>query len=179
MINNNFGDHAITEQTFNLIKDILPEGKTILELGSGHGTYELSKHYKMYSVEHHPSWVGRYDSIYFQCPVVKQKTPVYQKENIPPGLAGNLSEFGEWYDIDTVINKLPKNYDLLLIDGPNSDYRRTNFVSHINKFNKNAIWMFDDCNREYDLETYKKCCYLRNTNYEIVNCGQKKVGIIR
>ena len=31
MVNNNFGNHAITEQTFNLIRNLLPEGKTILE----------------------------------------------------------------------------------------------------------------------------------------------------
>lgn len=166
----NFGDYAITEETYNVIKKILPEGKIILELGSGYGTNELSKHYKMYSIEHNSDWVGKYNSTYFHCPLVKQKTPIHQKEDIP--------EFKEWYDIDAIIDQLPKNYDLLLIDGPNGDYRRTNFISHFHKFNKDAIWVFDDCHREYDLDTYKKCCHLRNVSYNIIDCGQKKIGII-
>ena len=42
---NKFGGWAIEESCFNLIKEILPEGKTILEMGSGYGTDILSKYY--------------------------------------------------------------------------------------------------------------------------------------
>ena len=44
---NKFGGWAIQESCYNLIREILPEGKTILEMGSGHGTDALSKHYNM------------------------------------------------------------------------------------------------------------------------------------
>ncbi len=40
---NKFGGWAIQESCFNFIREILPEGKTILELGSGHGTDALSE----------------------------------------------------------------------------------------------------------------------------------------
>jgi hypothetical protein len=41
---NNFGGWAIQESCYEFIKKTLPEGSTILELGSGIGTDYLSKH---------------------------------------------------------------------------------------------------------------------------------------
>jgi len=157
-----FGNHSITEETFELIKSLLPEGKTILELGSGYGTEQLSKHYKLFSVEHNPNWVGKYNSTYIYCPLINQ----------------DKSEFEQWYNIDLVLEELPKDYDLLLVDGPPSDFRRTNFINHITKFNKEAIWVFDDLQREYDLITYKKVCEMLEKEEKIIDCGQKMVGIV-
>ena len=63
-VNNNFGGWSIQEVCFNFIREILPSGKTILELGSGYGTKRLSEHYKMYSIENYSQWVGKYNSTY-------------------------------------------------------------------------------------------------------------------
>ena len=46
-----FGEWAISEELYEDIKSILPEGKTILEFGSGSGTHELLKHWSVISVE--------------------------------------------------------------------------------------------------------------------------------
>ena len=64
------------------------------------------------------------------------------------------------------------------MDGPPSDFRRTNFINHITKFNKEAIWVFDDLQREYDLITYKKVCEMLEKEEKIIDCGQKMVGIV-
>jgi len=159
----NLGNHSITEQTVNLIKEILSKGKTILELGSGYGTHILSRHYKIYSVEHNLSWVGKYDSTYFWCPLINHNKP----------------DSEQWYGIDDIMDQLPTNYDLLLVDGPPRDVRRANFINHLHKFNKNAIWVFDDLQREHDLKTYKKVCKIRNLEEDIRDCGQKLVGICK
>lgn len=44
IMTNNFGGWAIQESCYEFIKKTLPEGSTILELGSGIGTDYLSKH---------------------------------------------------------------------------------------------------------------------------------------
>jgi hypothetical protein len=158
-----FGNHSITKQTFDLIKEILPSDKIILELGSGYGTEALANYgYKLYSVEHNKGWMWKYNSNYIHCPLTNQESK---------------SEFDQWYDIDSIISELPKEYDLLLVDGPPSDFRRTNFIHHLTKFNKKAIWVFDDLQREYDLITYKKVCEARNLKEDIRDCGQKLVGL--
>jgi len=67
----NFGGWAITEQMFNWIIENIPTGSTILELGSGTGTIELSKHYNMISIEHNDEWIGLCDkSNYIYAPLV-------------------------------------------------------------------------------------------------------------
>ena len=62
-LNQTFGNWSINQTCFNYIRKILEEGKIILELGSGYGTKELSKHYKMYSIENDKAWLNKFDSI--------------------------------------------------------------------------------------------------------------------
>lgn len=180
---------SMTKETFDLIQELLPHGSTILEMGSGYGTKILSEYYTMYSIEHNPKWINSHDSNYIYCPVVQQTNPVYQRQDLPNNIPGNILQFNEWYDIDTILDQLPKKYDMLFIDGPNSDYRRTNFISHIDKFNTNAVWLFDDVNREFDRRTYEKVCEIRNKKINseeayVVDCtspntATKWVGVIK
>jgi hypothetical protein len=157
----NFGNHSITKETYDLIVSILPEGKTILELGSGFGTGALSKHYKMYSIEHDMRFINMYNSRYIHAPLIDD------------------SKQTGWYDIESIKDSLPTEYDLLLVDGPPTDERRKNFIHKMHYFNSNVIWVFDDLHRPDDLETYLTVCKLRNKEPEIIDCGQKKVGLIR
>ena len=110
---NKFGGWAIQESCFNLIKEILPEGKTILEFGSGHGTDALSKHYKMISVENQPEWVGKFDSHYIEVPIkpysgnnqiltkglFESEITLNVPDNMPPDLPGEHSPLQKgWFD---------------------------------------------------------------------------------
>lgn len=49
------GGWAIEAAVIEWIRAHIPSGSTILEFGSGAGTEVLSKHYRMFSVEHDPA----------------------------------------------------------------------------------------------------------------------------
>jgi len=135
-----FGKWSMNKSTFDLIRKLLPEGKTILELGSGWGTSELSKHYKMYSIEADFSWLDKYNSTYIYAPVKK-----YDAEYIAPPIPNNTA----WHDPEVLKEELPKiKYDLIFIDGPWGNYGRGGFYKHIDLFNTNVPLIFDDINRE-------------------------------
>lgn len=97
MTTSSFGGWTISKQLFDWLVKALPEGSTILELGSGAGTAQLAKHFRMISVEHKRKFVGRYDSKYIYAPIVDG-----------------------WYDAKIIAKQLgkPAKYDLLLVDGP-------------------------------------------------------------
>ena len=96
-----FGGWSIDEKCFNWILSHLPDGSTILEFGSGVATGELAKHYTMYSLEDNLGFVEKdYDTHYIYAPI-----------------------YDGWYHKIIVKRNLPKNYDLILIDGPQSEHR--------------------------------------------------------
>jgi hypothetical protein len=122
-----FGGWSISKELFDWILSNLPKGSTILELGSGGGTKELVKFYNVYSVEHDIKWVDLVpESTYIHAPLVDG-----------------------WYDVEILKDKLPKEYDLLLIDGPIGE-NRINIINHYDIFNKNIPIIIDDTNREND-----------------------------
>jgi hypothetical protein len=131
-----WGGWSLDEQVFKFIRKVLPEGGTILELGSGFATGELAKHYTMYSVEHDEEFLDKYDSTYIHAPLKEHKK-----------LKNHNST--EWYDADVLREKLKGvEYDLLLVDGPPST--RSGFVKYIEMFDTKAIWIFDDAGRSID-----------------------------
>lgn len=122
-----FGGWSISKELFDWILSNLSKGSTILELGSGSGTKELVKFYNVYSVEHDIKWVDLVpESTYIHAPLVDG-----------------------WYDVEILKDKLPKEYDLLLIDGPIGE-SRINIINHYDMFNKNIPIIIDDTNREND-----------------------------
>lgn len=137
------GGWAIQESCYNFIKEILPKGKTILELGSGIGTDYLSKHYKMYSIENYLEWINKYDSEYIFAPIKN-----YDDTWTAPELPGeNGPKQIGWYNPMFLEDNLPKHYDLILIDGPNGIFGRGGFLKHIDMFNTSVPIIFDDINR--------------------------------
>lgn len=140
---NNFGGWAIQESCFKLIKELLPEGKTILELGSGYGTATLAKHYKMYSIENYQDWINKFNSTYIHAPIKK-----YDEKWTHPDLPGEESLYQSgWYDPEILAEELPTDYDLILVDGPNGMFGRGGFLKHLDLFNTNVPIIFDDINR--------------------------------
>lgn len=129
-----FGGWSISEELFNWISENLAEGKTILELGSGKGTVELTRYYNVYSIEHNKRWVGYAEkSTYIHAPIVKYD--------------GYL-----WYDAEIVKEQLPKEYDLILVDGPPGDIGRGGFLKNIHLFNTDVPIIIDDSNRKAEGE---------------------------
>jgi len=145
---NKLGGWAIQESCYNFIREILPEGKTILELGSGIGTKYLAEHYTMYSIENYPEWVNKYDSTYIYAPIKN-----YNSDWVAPDLPGEHSERQVgWYDPEKLIGKLPESYDLILVDGPNGMFGRGGFLKHLDLFNPNVPIIFDDINRDAEYQ---------------------------
>jgi len=109
-----FGEWAISEELYEDIKSILPEGKTILEFGSGSGTHELLKHWSVISVEDNAKWlnlatrfnVGPHRSKYIHAPL----SPTPKQDKYPDTL---------WYNHEALSAGLQDdNFDLVIIDGP-------------------------------------------------------------
>jgi hypothetical protein len=131
------------------IYDIVPEGSSILELGSGASTGILSARYKLHSIEHDEKWVGQHNSHYIHAPM---------KEYKPTRKFGNDMM---WYDADVLREELPKiKYDALLIDGPKGS--RVGLWKYKELFNWNVPVFFDDVQRNSVLTLVKLICSRHN-----------------
>ncbi len=160
-----FHDASITENMFNYILGVLPDGSTILELGSGWATGELAKHYTMFSVEHDEDYLDKYDSTYLEVPL-KQHKKLKNHESII------------WYDSDILAEKLKGiKYDLLLVDGP--PQTRSGFYKYKELFDSDAIWIFDDIHRSVDRRVLNSVATAARRPY-VVYCSVdgKPFGVI-
>ena len=75
------------ERAFEWIEKNIPYGSTILEFGSGKGTERLALNYTIFSIEHNPEWINKYNSNYIYAPI-----KLYEQDSQKNGLG--------WYDID-------------------------------------------------------------------------------
>tara|TARA_Y100000592_G_C5471401_1_gene319718 strand:+ start:2714 stop:3202 length:489 start_codon:yes stop_codon:yes gene_type:complete len=154
--NTNLNSWAIPEEMFNWIKDNLEEGKTILEFGSGKGTIELTKHWKVYSVEQNSKWVGLApDSNYIHAPLK-----------------------GKWYDPAIVFSQIPKEYDLILIDGPMGPHFRSGIDKYWDKFNTNVPLLFDDTHRKSDRDHAIRVANLLKKEWKEIKGWQKNFIVV-
>lgn len=156
-----FGAWAISFELFQYIRDNLEEGKTILELGSGSGTGELAKFYKLYSIEDDVEWLNKYSSNYIHAPIVSYKG--YR-----------------WYDIDVLKDSLTNiQYDLILVDGPLGAIGRKGFLHNIHLFDTSKVIVFDDLQRIIEYRMFMALAKKLKRNFKIFNCADgKKFGII-
>ena len=136
--------YSIPLDLFNFIKKNLPEGATLLELGSGAGSAELCKYYKLYSVEHAQEWVNKYPGVNYIYAPLKSHKQVAK-------LTGT-----EWYDwsyVKPAIKNL--DYQMILIDGPPICHGRAGFAKYLDHF-KIVPMVFDDLHRGRDLQVALK-----------------------
>jgi len=138
---------TIHRTLFDSIVSAIPPGGTLLELGSGKTSQKFSKHFTVYSVEHSTKYLNRYDTNYIYAPLKS-----FNSEDA-------VKWFGtdEWYQLK--LKHLPKKYDALLIDGPPRKWR-PNFYYHINMFDLNVPWFFDDAHRP---EFYRAIMFIAQT----------------
>jgi hypothetical protein len=152
----NFGGWSIDKELFDFIRSVLPEGKIMLELGSGWSSQKFSEYYTVFSVEHNEKWVGKYKTHYIYAPIKNG-----------------------WYDSSILGKELPKNYDLILIDGPTGDIGRGGFYSHLDLFNTNVIMIFDDVNRKPEYDLMEAVAKKLNRPFNVYQSSkQKQFGVI-
>jgi hypothetical protein len=118
----NWGGSGITAPLFEWIRTHLPNGKHILELGSGSvSTRYLSEHYRLTSVEDNPLYWDKYPSHYIRA-----------------------CQVNGWYDLAVLEAELPKDYDLILVDGPVGSEPRLGFIKNVNLFRADVPIVIDD-----------------------------------
>lgn len=153
----NLGGWAIGEELYLYILQFLSPGATILELGSGTGTQELSKYYNMISVEHNKDWLNRYKSKYIYAPLV--------------------NDF--WYDATILAEELDGiNYDLLLVDGP-PQHRRVGILEHLNLFHWDVPIILDDMVRTIDRYTMNYIANYVNKTPELYRYNRNSFAVLQ
>lgn len=151
------GGWAISQEVFDYIRMVLPEGCTILELGSGEGTAELAKHYTVHSVEHDEEWLDRCDSHYIYAPLKEHKPVRYHPDSLL------------WYDSDIVQKEIwDLDYDLLLVDGPIGN-SRAGLLKYWDYFKDESLIVFDDINREYTWRVLRDLAWKLQKPYVVRN----------
>ena len=159
-----FGGWAIDIECYLKILELLRPGKTILEFGSGDTTGKLAETYKMYSIEHNPKWLDKYNSTYIYA-------PIEEEESEQPVI--------NWYSVSAIKDNLPKHYDLILVDGPiggitTNIMARDGFRRNKHLFNlRRTIIVFDDVQRIGEMTSMKELAKELNRKYEIFNSGAK------
>jgi len=128
----------ICEGVKTAIHSLLKRGSTILEFGSGYGSMDLSTHYKLYSIEHDKKWLDLdIKTNYIHAPEVEIET-----------LPGHSHE--SWYCQNSILANIPKNYDLILVDGPNSKIGRSGLLNMLDQLNPDVPWIIDDTIRNVE-----------------------------
>tara|TARA_B110000977_G_C10863333_1_gene410643 strand:- start:203 stop:688 length:486 start_codon:yes stop_codon:yes gene_type:complete len=153
---NNLNDSAISTEMFMWIAHNFDKGSTILELGSGTGTIELTKYYKVYSIEQDKKWINfAKDSTYIHAPI---------KDG--------------WYDFDIVFNNIPSNYDLLLVDGPGGTGNREGIKNYWDKLNTDVPIVMDDTHREAEFNFAVETANTLDKKITIIPGHQKTFALL-
>jgi glycosyltransferase involved in cell wall biosynthesis len=137
-----FGGWSISKTLFDFINELLEPGSRIIETGSGWGTGELAKNFEMYSIEHDPHFINIHHSNYINSPIVE-----YFDDSFP-------NDSG-WYNSDILKKELPKDYDLILVDGPPGTIGRSGFYKHLDLFRSDVPIILDDVDRKEELNLLK------------------------
>ena len=128
------------------ITQIVPDGSTILELGSGNGTRQLAEKYTMWSIEHDEKWIGHCKlANYIHAPIITLSD-------------GNT----QWYDPSTLASLMPENYDLILVDGPPGKYGRKGFILNFDLFQTDIPIVIDDTIRSEEAGIARELAYKLN-----------------
>lgn len=155
----------ISEGVLSTLLEFVPQGSTILELGTGEGTIELAKYYEVISVEHAPEYHAG----------VSKLLHVPLKELSLDGSAEvrydlRFPRHLPWYDSDVLKDKLEGlSYDVLLIDGPPRDYSRCGMWVHYSRLFDTAVpVLVDDIHREYTWKVARRIAHIKGQSEIIV-----------
>jgi hypothetical protein len=140
------------ERAFEWIEKNIPYGSTILEFGSGKGTERLALNYTIFSIEHNPEWINKYNSNYIYAPI-----KLYEQDS-------QKNDLG-WYDIDIIKENLPKDdFALIIIDGPPANIGRDGITDYLWIVEKSRYILIDDLQRQKEFvlsQTIAKECNLK------------------
>lgn len=160
---------AISPELVEVLHKLLPDGKSILELGSGEGTKELCKFWNVTSIEHDEKFLGIAPSNYIHAPV----QPFRKQCAVFPFDTG-------WYDRGILRRELPKvEYDLILVDGPPARIGRGGFYKWLELFRHDVPIVLDDLHRARETTLIRRVSANLRRPYTIYGCWtDKHFGVI-
>ena len=125
----------LPESAMSWIESTLPDGARILEFGSGHGTDRLACRFEVLSIEHDAAWAGRCSSPCVHAPIEANTT------SLAAGEQG-------WYRLSVVLDSIPKDLDLVIVDGPPGSIGRTGLLQSLHALPKGVLMLVDDVHRD-------------------------------
>jgi glycosyltransferase involved in cell wall biosynthesis len=152
--NGYLGKWSIEPHVIRVFRERLAPGTQILEFGSGKGTSELLKYFKVASIEHNPDFLairGDNHHCYFA-----------QLEN-------------GWYKPEVVVACMKAHAPIaILVDGP-PQKDRLNLLNHLHLFTDfTGDIIFDDIDRPDDLSLCQSFCEKLNYEIEIFHGDEKE-----
>ena len=129
---------AVCSGIIECISLLVNDSSHILEFGSGSGSEILGNQCSIQCVEHDSRFLDLFPSIsYVHAPLCEIEM---------------MTEFNEtkWYDFSKIENHLKRSYDVILVDGPPTEYGRSGLLWHLEKLDLSDIWIIDDVLRPRD-----------------------------
>ena len=110
----------------------------------------------MFSIEHDPRFLYRYDSTYIYAPI---------KDG--------------WYDSKAIEASKPTHYSLILVDGPPQSIGRSGFFWNLRLFRKDVPIVFDDVHRSPEMQLCRRVAEALGRPFTIHSAGHnRKFGVI-
>jgi len=160
--------------------ELVPEGGTILELGSGYSTYVYDQcGYKVISVEHNLEFLNKVpNATYIHAPIELYDA----KYQLPHSIKKRIYEHTGWYNRKALGEALVHlRYDCIVVDGPPSHFGRSGFYANLGLFKFDGIpIVFDDMHRIDDLYIAQRVAQKIGRDFLIINnnIGEKPFGIV-
>jgi hypothetical protein len=126
-----WGGSGIEKIVFDHICDLLPEGKTILEFGSGYvSTGAFSTRYNVISIDQDQEYQNKFAGVtYIHAPLIDG-----------------------WFDPFEIHSKLQHNYDLIFVDAPSGSGNRSGFLTNLALFKLTVPIIIHDTYRTSEID---------------------------
>lgn len=133
-------DWSLPQDATQWLKDHIEYGTTILELGSGDGTFRLAEWFDVATVEHDATWADA---------ILRRQLAAINANDVRVIHAPILDG---WYDATVLQWQLPLSYSAIVVDGPPGNIGRWGFLEHLDMFNTDVPILFDDIHRPAERE---------------------------
>jgi hypothetical protein len=153
-----WGGSGIEKILFDHICDLLPEGKTILEFGSGYiSTAAFSSRYNVISIDQDKEYQNKFEGVtYIHAPLVDG-----------------------WFDPFEIHSKLQHTYDLIFIDAPSGTGNRSGFLAHMAMFKLTVPIIVHDTYRQAEIDLALDIAKVLRKKAEFFNKGGDNWALIK
>lgn len=153
---NNLDYWALSIEAYDWIIENIPKSLKILELGSGNGSRELLKYWDVTSVEHNSKFIDSVENLKYIFAPLKN----------------------HWYDSEYLKPLLPKQYDLLIIDGPPGSDNRLGILDNLDLFYLDCPILVDDVHADSSLKLANSISATLKRKYTVIKGWQKSFAVI-